>query len=134
MSHPEHTTTAITDDNFLGLFGNKKNKNRSKEERKKMRKERWRKFWKDLEGNIKQDSTADNIVQLIKKKETVNNKNEGDYKIEIADKETPEEKKKKGIPTVVWIVGGATIALVTGIIIYKNIQNKTQNANTHTGK
>lgn len=131
MNQQQHTEAAEYD-NLFGLFKKKNKKKPTDGERKKLRKARWKKFWTDLEANVKQDSTADNIIQIIKTKDDSTNQEDDDYRLTLLEEESA--KKEKGIPTIVWVVGGVTVALVGGIFLYTYFKNKKANANTDTGK
>ena len=109
-------------DNFL--FGKKKKKQLSPQE-KQAKKEKRRRFWRDVAGEFKEGSTSKNIAELFAGGAAAP---PHDYQVDVGtdEKKPPPEPSKKGVPTIVIVIGGVVILSVAvyGISTYRSRQLK----------
>ena len=92
-------------DHFL-FFGKKKKKTLSPEQ-KQAKKEKRQKFWRDVASEFKEGSTSKTIAQLLAGGSEAP---ASDYQINYGKTDqTPPEPPKKGIPTVVIVIGGVAL-------------------------
>lgn len=102
-------------DNFL-FFGKRKKKKRTPEE-KEARKTRRKKFWSDLEQTLQaegMDKSVNNLVGALKPT-PAGSEAESDYEVGLQGQDKDGGNSKKGLPTSMYVVGGA---VVVGIVVY----------------
>jgi hypothetical protein len=133
----------LQDEDYDDFFGNKKKRKARKAARKAKRAVRRSapkrvarrakrkqlfsdigKAYQDLGGATAIGSAIDSLTQpTLTDYPSLNSENNSDFSIGLGAESEPEEEKK-GIPTVVYVLGGVVVVGVIGLVVMNSSKNK----------